>query len=1454
LAKNTNRDEFTPATKKLIERQARGHCSNPMCRRLTGAPASDGSSEINIGQASHICAAAPGGPRYDASMTSEQRRHADNGIWLCDVHGRAVDSKDSKFTVEELHGWKKKTSEDAWRSVMHNVPFETGTRQPTTDQLRERLRTAATVDLAAFRQTAKWPATTVALTLKIDQVEEPLTTRALAEAVATFDDLILVAQPGMGKTTTVFQVAERALELDAGTPLIVPLGDWATDYDSMLASILKRPAFAGLSEADFHTVAAKPSVVLLLDGWNELDAAARERARVQISDLKKQLPTLGLLISTRKQAMDIPFSGTRVDLLPLGNEQQMEIARAMRGEAGERLVDEAWRTAGVRELVTIPLYLTALLSLPEGVPFPNTKEEVLRRFVVAHEQDARRAAALATAMNGFQQHYLDGLAVIATSTANTAITDANARRSVSNTARMLVADGQLTIVTAQPDAMLDTLVSNHVLMRSGDVPGYSFQHQQFQEWYASHHVEELMLQAVGNAAARERLKTEVLNHRPWTEAILFAIERASRSGGAHKAACNAAILAAFEVDPILAADMIYRATADVWTTIGPQIRALVERWHVPGKVDRAVRFMVTSGRPEFGDLLWPLFTHENSQIRLSALRAGRRFRPSVFGNNAAERIAALAPELRKTVLHEIVSMSGMDGLDLATEIAKQDTDPEVKALVVHALSFRRADRHVVDLLSDADDKAYDIVVEKGHIDDLPVESVQTRLKDARARRSAAGVSPRERLRVLLHAPAAEGRDDEIAAVVADMEIDQKRNGELHLLHELRNRYPKGLADGILRRVRANKPLFYGADNILSAAGYVLEDQTLLDIALEESGRRDDRAESAASVLGPQAVGRLIDASLEVRKHIRDANGKYDQAIADRYHGLRGRIAHTPGASLVAAVQERADAAEGEDIVNLADLFSRSEHADEDRARPFSEEDLVAIGALAEKWGARLLASPTAPRWSKAAIATLISHAPSVALLPTLKALLDDNLRLYRTAAEKAKATGWRYREALTEAQHPHMHEYRQALVAIRAPESDAIAAEYLADIHFGEQAASVLAAHWTEANVPKDDKFYPGGVDFTRVEERRAARARNPAETCDAADAIFGAIERLIAEGASDEQNKLAVVLGIAATRLPHAERSKIIDKLVALAPRMARAALLQSLVLSGEEIDIKLIAGGIADTCEAAKKEMWILDKDAYQLGAWLRLLPFASPVSDVPAIVRGLPDAQRTPHLLEEMVGGLCNSPYDEAEAVLFQIAEDDPRFYQNHDWRATAMRLDTTSAARRLIDLTASGVLGGESFDDWHWRRQLGGLIAEFPDVRAYVRELLRDGPTTKHLALLARTLAEVPDGDDLVMLVEFEIKTGRSFLGWQSIQNAVTVHVPSEHWRGAYNVVPVPAVELRSKLLAMTSGEPKDPAVRCLDFIDKVRDDYGAPESEPRHPDLASGRQWPILVPDPDATDE
>ncbi len=91
-----NRDDFTEKTKLQIAKRAGWLCSDPSCRRPTIGSTSDGDGEINLGTAAHICAAAPGGPRYDPNQTPTQRRSADNGMWMCKLHGTSVDAKDSE--------------------------------------------------------------------------------------------------------------------------------------------------------------------------------------------------------------------------------------------------------------------------------------------------------------------------------------------------------------------------------------------------------------------------------------------------------------------------------------------------------------------------------------------------------------------------------------------------------------------------------------------------------------------------------------------------------------------------------------------------------------------------------------------------------------------------------------------------------------------------------------------------------------------------------------------------------------------------------------------------------------------------------------------------------------------------------------------------------------------------------------------------------------------------------------------------------------------------------------------------------------------------------------------------------------------------------------------------------------------------------------------------------------
>src|SRR5438034_2511622 len=89
----------------IAKRAGGGLCSNPECRRPTfGAKPGQGGF-VNIGVAAHITAAAPGGPRYDPSLTPEERRSESNGLLLCQTCEELVDSDSERFT-EILRQWK----------------------------------------------------------------------------------------------------------------------------------------------------------------------------------------------------------------------------------------------------------------------------------------------------------------------------------------------------------------------------------------------------------------------------------------------------------------------------------------------------------------------------------------------------------------------------------------------------------------------------------------------------------------------------------------------------------------------------------------------------------------------------------------------------------------------------------------------------------------------------------------------------------------------------------------------------------------------------------------------------------------------------------------------------------------------------------------------------------------------------------------------------------------------------------------------------------------------------------------------------------------------------------------------------------------------------------------------------------------------------------------------------
>ena len=118
------RDDFSVKTKQILAHRVGFKCSNPICRTPTSG-ASEESSEkhINIGVASHICAASKGGPRYDSDMSPEERSSFENGIWLCQSCSKLIDSDSVRFTELLLKIWKKTAEEISVAELSSSNPI-----------------------------------------------------------------------------------------------------------------------------------------------------------------------------------------------------------------------------------------------------------------------------------------------------------------------------------------------------------------------------------------------------------------------------------------------------------------------------------------------------------------------------------------------------------------------------------------------------------------------------------------------------------------------------------------------------------------------------------------------------------------------------------------------------------------------------------------------------------------------------------------------------------------------------------------------------------------------------------------------------------------------------------------------------------------------------------------------------------------------------------------------------------------------------------------------------------------------------------------------------------------------------------------------------------------------------------------------------------------------------------
>ena len=1461
----TKRDDFLASTKRTLEARVGHRCSNPECLRPTSGPALDESSSVNVGQAAHITGAAPGGKRYDTLLRPEERRAEANGIWLCNLCASLIDKDEKRFTVELLRKWKKDAVERALKDIATAAP---GTyRRPTVvvqlddddraflralalpdedepDAVATRLREATQRDIAAFRNTKDWPAHMIPLTLTLhaNTGRHAVSLEGVANAIDLAEPVNVIAPPGMGKTTTLVQLTDAILQVSHSAPLLVPLGEWSDRLEDFFDFLARRNAFRSFRRQHFMQLAYHGRLALLLDGWNELDPTSRIRATRDLKALRRDYPLLGIVIGTRRH--QLPVSGPTIEIEALSEDQQLELARALRGPEGEALVDQAWRTPGVRELITIPLYLTALLSSTPGAQFPRTKEEVLRLFVTQHEESPEKAEILRKELHGFHSDMLTGLALEANRTANTVLSETNARRVISEIEADLSADGQLT-APPQPVTVIDVLVNGHVLVRSSSGGGVSFQHQQFQEWYASREVERLMSRAAnGDADARAKLRVDILNWPAWEESVLFACERLSRESEAGVRAVAAAIRDALAIDPMLGAEMIFRSAPEVWSEISTEAVRFATRWHTEGRPDRAARFMMMTGRAEFATQIWPLIASSDNQIYLSALRAPPRFRPSVLGDNAEVRLAALPDETRAHVVAEIASNSGFDGMELAVRVAKADPSAAVVVEVLQALQFRRADRLVREIMQDARGEVWELVAQKGYPDVLADAAQNARLDELRQSQLRLETNPLQVLGNLTqNASDSEDVRGRIAAIIASPDFPPRDDRANMIMHRTSERFPVAVHDGLLKRIAAGLELPYGAAELLES-GPVVDDGPVAAAALDKA-TPERVARGAFAVIGTKTVGELIDQFLALQGTRSEADR---QAWSNEYQRLREAIGSARSDSFIPALLERADSSDPSRIEWLADLLAWHGRRDEAEGPLVINKECPALLAAIQRWIDTLLGSPQANRHHFAHVVDAIARFPDPQFVPGLERMLARDLDDWAKAREEFRKNP-RRGPTSPDVSHSHTTEYQRALAAIGDKNAIEVLRRYLPDLRFGMQAAGALYQIWMKENSPGKEHRFASWHDYSRARPLRQQRRDAPETlaTCEFAEMIFEVVRSLGNASADEGAQRHAIALAVVGLGLPHGTKRAEVDALLGLPLRFeTKQRLLMAAAMAGEIVPASALVAGLQELLEIGKTQSYRLSDNHGEVMGWVELFAFSDRPEDVLAVIDTLPDAyRRYPRGLERLLATLGQSPHDSVLGVLDSLASRDPKMFADYGWRNAVMKLGTEDSGRALLTFVASGQVSNTRGAN---TRQLVNHLADqaqrFPAIKDDMLRRYREMRAGQPKVILEATLIELADTTIIRALIDGYAADGRGYDGGLShaVRKVALGQRAVEGWRdGAYEEFSVSLAPLRQQLFGLAAGAGPEAALagRCLIAIEKLRDEHGRIADEPRHPDIAWG---------------
>jgi hypothetical protein len=1318
---------------------------------------------------------------------------------------------------------------------------------------------------------------------------EVLDLEDIRTALAHNHRIVLEAPAGRGKTTTLVQLASQNSDA-GGLSFLINLPSWVKERVDILEFIARRPQFLGISAADLMKLYKTEHFSFLLNGWNEISDSHSDEAVQALAELERNFPAAGIIVATRTHQITPPLPGSfRVKLQPLSRGQRAEYLNLYLRERAAELGQKLDCDAVLDDLTRTFLILAEVARIFErGEPIPKTKMGVLQAVMRLLEQSEEHQAHLQRQpLMGRAQNYLTELAITMTTEGSVEIQDSRAREICCAVAVNLQSTRQI-VMLPESGPLLDALCKHHILEPlESPSAAFRFEHQQFQEFYAAVMLRaELRKLAAATDLAMERQFTrKYLNEPVWEEPLRMVAESIGAEDGAASEGSNTIaegkrlVDMALGVDPIFAAQLSRLCGNLVWNAVRVAVCDCLRSYLRPSDGlyrQYGLAGMLATGSDQFTDIILPLLTSDDQQVRLNTYRAWHEFYLSSLGPNWQSVVKGWREELQIEFISEVTHHRWMPEI---AESFLNDVNPKIREATIQALSWSGDWSELTRLLTSMDDVAFGNAVRNLYPQAVPA-AVRPRAIKAALECFQQSESAAIRFGILL-------RVTELGGVV----LAEKFKSELAALSgEETNRVYEVSLKTVLDIVQKEDPHWVSlwvANHILDGSlrneswiGFVtaipdsMRGELLSRISSNDLQHKDTSAIIAvltATVdrdLAEQIFERLCSAQNDIPEIWSDQS-RLPQAIFGQLEALfRALPPDLAVAGLSHVFKSEIDPTKFKMII---DLF-KSGGRDETDLRSELPEDLRRdFRTYLKRTIPFVLSHEDFSGQMKGYLASVLARIGETEDMADLRQLIQSDINRVRSRREglaKGEPSAMAKGGGIMTWASWHI----QAVTSLDPKAAEAILLDLLQEREYEIDAAKGLAQLARNQTASIEEPLIFNTKNFKFVWEARNGRrliSFDEERRQRYAVAVTQRVSVLLCERRNTAQpaaydyrlNELAKVVTVID---PH-DSGSVVSEIIALpvAPRgtlnaWQRVDILENLLFAGAPLDAKETLKILDEIIERIRDHYLYDDQTTNLLARCLCLLPFVNDtaigISRIREVISTRPHWY---HHLRELAMALGHSHCNEGLELLLELAGPDGTNLQHmgREWLKAVAVVNTADSRRVLlsfIDPEIESLPVNPNFEDSY-----GDHIA------FYIAEMARSHPAAMERILCLSNLELAGTKRSLLSRVVEQVGTPDAILATLNlIRDDAAEPVPHRLWRAieaifleqrpygntrSYTLLSRSANEIRERLFQMLCHDKvrRKSAAAILAQIEMWRLEHGRPNSEPRHALIDSGESWPPL---------